>query len=346
MPTNDIDRLRPAIHPTYARLLCAHLHQAGFDNAAIFHGTLLQWRQLLAEHRYLSLEQLSRLVRRVVELTGRPWIGLEVDGVTAASAHGSLGYAVVSAPDVRRVVHVVSQFVSLRFQVIGVTVEETGPHCMIRMHEHTDLGDTREFVCAAALATYFQLLDTVTSRRFRDVRIQMPFAPPPWAQVYEDRLGVPVEFDAGVLTITVPRTFLDTPCLTADPVTYRSALRDCEAQLKQRAEGGALSHRISDRLLSCDGDYPMLEELADDFSVSRRTLIRKLKAEGASYQTLLDEVRQELTAWYLLETDLPVERIAEKVGYQDTSNFSRTFRRWFGTTPRAMRATSRQNTIL
>jgi AraC-like DNA-binding protein len=48
-------------------------------------------------------------------------------------------------------------------------------------------------------------------------------------------------------------------------------------------------------------------------------------------------VRSELAAWWLTETQLPIERIAEKLGYQDTSNFSRTFRRWFGMPPLAMR---------
>ena len=41
------------------------------------------------------------------------------------------------------------------------------------------------------------------------------------------------------------------------------------------------------------------------------------------------------------ETTLPIERIAEQLGYQDTSNFSGTFRRWFQTTPLAMRKASR-----
>ena len=72
--------------------------------------------------------------------------------------------------------------------------------------------------------------------------------------------------------------------------------------------------------------------------MSRRTLIRKLKTEGTSYQDLLDGVRQELAAWYLLETTVAVEQIAERLGCQDPSNFSRTFRRWFGVTPHSMRS--------
>ncbi len=46
----------------------------------------------------------------------------------------------------------------------------------------------------------------------------------------------------------------------------------------------------------------------------------------------------ELACWLLLKSDLPVEAIAERLGYEDTSNFSRTFLRWVGVTPRDFRA--------
>ncbi|HCI11908.1 MAG TPA: AraC family transcriptional regulator, partial [Alcanivorax sp.] len=170
-----------------------------------------------------------------------------------------------------------------------------------------------------------------------DVAVTLPLDEPVWASVYEEYLGCPVTFGTGQLTITLPAALLDTPCLTADPTTHRAALRDCEHQLRQIQSGGPLSQRIGVMLLDRDGDYPTLDDTAEEFAMSRRTLIRKLKAEGTSFQELLDDVRRELAAWYLLETSLPVERIAEKLGYQDPSNFSRTFQRWFGTTPLRMR---------
>tara|TARA_R110001606_G_C15402579_1_gene653326 strand:+ start:12433 stop:13455 length:1023 start_codon:yes stop_codon:yes gene_type:complete len=337
MSVQVTDRLRPAVHPVYSRLLCAHLHQKGFENPVIFKGTRLHWEQLLGEHRYLSLEQMSRLVRRAVDLTGQPWIGLEIGGATSVSAHGPLGYAVISAPDLRTVLRVVSRFVGVRFQLVSVDFEESDTECQLTLREEVDLAEMREFTGGSILATYFHLVDTVTSRRLRDARVTLPFPAPPWASEYQQRLGCPVTFGAERLTITLPKSVLDTPCLTADPTLHRSAVRDCEHQLKQIQSGGPLSQRIGVILLDRDGDYPGLEWVADHFAMSPRTLIRKLKAEGTSYQELLDDVRQELAAWYLLETALPVERIAERLGYRDPSNFSRTFQRWFGETPRQMR---------
>lgn len=72
--------------------------------------------------------------------------------------------------------------------------------------------------------------------------------------------------------------------------------------------------------------------------MSTRTLIRRLREEGSQYQELLDQVRQELACWLLVHTELSIEAVAERLGYSDTSNFSRTFRRWLGMPPNAFRA--------
>jgi AraC-like DNA-binding protein len=111
----------------------------------------------------------------------------------------------------------------------------------------------------------------------------------------------------------------------------------CERAEARWQSDGNVAQRVLDRLLDQQGDYPSLSEMAKDLYMSNRTLIRKLKAQGTSYQMLLDDVRQELAVWYLRQTDMPVEAIAERLGYRDTSNFSRTCKRWFGLTPRAIR---------
>jgi len=49
--------------------------------------------------------------------------------------------------------------------------------------------------------------------------------------------------------------------------------------------------------------------------------------------TRVDELRSERARFWLRDTDLPIERIAERLGYADASNFARCFRRWTGVTP-------------
>jgi len=71
--------------------------------------------------------------------------------------------------------------------------------------------------------------------------------------------------------------------------------------------------------------------------ISPRTLIRRLHADGATFQQLLDAARQQRALWMLVHTAETMEEIASRLGYVDTSNFSRTVRRWFGATPREVR---------
>jgi AraC-like DNA-binding protein len=64
-----------------------------------------------------------------------------------------------------------------------------------------------------------------------------------------------------------------------------------------------------------------------------RTLNRRLKAEGTTFQELLDEVRFEAACQLLDTARIPITEIAVSLGYAETSASSRAFRRWSGATP-------------
>ncbi|OUS09030.1 hypothetical protein A9Q81_00325 [Gammaproteobacteria bacterium 42_54_T18] len=55
--------------------------------------------------------------------------------------------------------------------------------------------------------------------------------------------------------------------------------------------GQDILQQARSRLLDGEDTFPSQEEIADQLNMSPRTLIRKLKAEGSSYQDLLDDVR-------------------------------------------------------
>jgi AraC-like DNA-binding protein len=70
-----------------------------------------------------------------------------------------------------------------------------------------------------------------------------------------------------------------------------------------------------------------LEEVAAALHQSPRTLQRKLRREGTSFQELLDEARKG-TAAELEQQGFPIKEIAFRLGFQDPSALSRARRRW------------------
>lgn len=75
------------------------------------------------------------------------------------------------------------------------------------------------------------------------------------------------------------------------------------------------------------------EEIAANFNLSTRTLQRKLKEEGIGFQQLADEARKALAINYLESGSYPLKQISYMLGYNETTAFIRTFKRWTGTTP-------------
>ncbi len=84
------------------------------------------------------------------------------------------------------------------------------------------------------------------------------------------------------------------------------------------------------------GDVGM-DAIAKKMGVSRQTLFRRLKAEDATFEKVLDELRHRLALNYLAGRKASVNETAYLVGFSDPAAFSRAFKRWTGKSPSEMR---------
>lgn len=72
------------------------------------------------------------------------------------------------------------------------------------------------------------------------------------------------------------------------------------------------------------------------------SLQRRLREEGLSFTSLVDNVRCEMAKYYLQQHQLPISEMALLLGYSEVSAFSRAFRRWFSISPRQWRQEERR----
>lgn len=90
------------------------------------------------------------------------------------------------------------------------------------------------------------------------------------------------------------------------------------------------------------------EEVAAELHLHPRTLHRRLRAEGTSFQQIRDEVRRDLALHYLQQTDVDLMHIVEKLGYAEHAVLTRSCIRWFSVSPSQLRsqaARSQRNRI-
>jgi len=82
----------------------------------------------------------------------------------------------------------------------------------------------------------------------------------------------------------------------------------------------------------------MLDELAARANTSRATLVRLFRsAANMAPLTFLAELRLTLARHRILASNTPLAEIAEEVGYQSETAFSRAYQRRFGIAPGADR---------
>lgn len=79
-----------------------------------------------------------------------------------------------------------------------------------------------------------------------------------------------------------------------------------------------------------------LDFVAERFNMSKRSLHRKLKEEGTSYQQILDSLRMELSRKYLKEK-IPLVEIAHLLGFESQSAFNKFFQKHFQIKPSQFR---------
>lgn len=92
-------------------------------------------------------------------------------------------------------------------------------------------------------------------------------------------------------------------------------------------------------MLDKPGDSHSVESLANCASMSRAAFAKRFaSAYGSGPMELLRDLRMRRAGLLLRDTDLPVKRVAEMVGFMSRSAFSRAFEATTGQSPRAFRA--------
>lgn len=159
---------------------------------------------------------------------------------------------------------------------------------------------------------------------------------------YEAFFGCPVRFDQAYSALVVPLAYLQLPLRQADAQLLRT-LEEHAMGLLATLEDVSLAQQVKNILrgLLKEG-LPRKEQVAEQLSVSVRTLQRQLQQAETSYQQILDELRQELAEHYLLNSTLPIQDIAQYLGFTEPRSFHRTFKSWRGMPPGEFRLRNRR----
>jgi AraC-like DNA-binding protein len=334
-------RTDEAVVPTFCIAeLVSLLSQRGVACEPMFAFAQLDPAAVQNPHARISYQQLGRLFHHALEHGGDPALGLTFGKRLVAGRLGMVGYACLSARDVRASIEVATKYRALLMPHVALALRTDGGEAVLELEELLLFGQLRVFGTETIVASLLAQAELAVGRPI-PAKVAFAYPAPAYADRYAQALGAEVSFGAPRTQIRFDASWLDAPCRFANAPSASELEELCAVQLRalERPEGVVEQARKALRQNLSDGTR--LPWVARELRVSERSLRRALREAGTSYQRVLDGVRRELALEQLRSNTVSLERVAHSLGFGDVRSFRRAFKRWTGYTPGIARAKTR-----
>lgn len=327
---------------TWAGAIARALQHVGVDAEAVFAEAGIDYGLVNRPDKRIPVADMTRLWQLAVDASGNRNFGLSVAGQVNLTTFHALGVAAMASDTVREAAEMVSRFASMVSDGIDMQIrlgdKEVGMVLAMRPGYPRFADACVEAVLASIFMTGRQLVPSLMLTR---VSFQHRCSGDPMA--YRQVFDCPVAFSAGEDGMFGSSDLLSPePLPASSPSIARANAELCEQYLSSRDQGDT-SLQVRDLIGRhlADGALPGLTDVARSLAMSERKLQRLLREEDVQFRDLLDDVRAQLARKLLEDTDQAVGQVAEQLGFDSLSAFSRAFRRWHGMSPRDMRQSGR-----
>lgn len=294
--------------------------------------------------REVTVADIDKFVSLAVDATEDPALGLRVAGYAAPGALQGLGLALMVSPTLRDFCDLLVKHFSKLIMDSSVTFHESGSDAWLVLEPPSERYSEKSYRwwVDITLAIWLRFVCLIHPPQYSPKKITFCVAEVQGhRQKYTDHFRCPVVFSAPHNGFYFRRDDLDIPLPGGN---YELMIYN-EMLISKIISGTDLK----DIKTAVTAKMPYLlnigacskKSLADSLGLSIRTLDTRLLQAGTSYQILLDKVRNDLAQRYLRVTEYSLTQISYLLGFSDSANFTRAFRKWTGHSPSEFRSASR-----
>lgn len=194
----------------------------------------------------------------------------------------------------------------------------------------------------AAVVKRFSLIIAPNRSALR--RVSFAHAPRCTEANYESYFDCRVEFNSDRNQIQFDPALLDQTLPGNLPPVHEQAEQSIRHKLLNSELTDALMPQIQQLLKKDLSLFSVgIEGVAEALHIHPRKLQRQLKAEGHSFSEVLAQTRKAVACDMLSHSDLDIDSIGFKLGFEERRSFTAAFKKWLGETPTAYRQNHKKN---
>jgi AraC-like DNA-binding protein len=294
----------------------------------------------------LQLSTILRILDLAALTAHSPCFGLEWSQAFDPRELGVFGYLLQNSGSIREALDAITRYYSLVIHPVSVEIVEEGAATALiwRLTPRLQYKSAQFVLFATGVAV--ANLRTAAGGSWDPLLVELACPELPCKALLRTVFGPSVHLGAKATRIIVTADNIDGRNQTADPRLFGLLQGLADRMVQERGTNLAYTYlvrRIVSRRIG-HGEVS-LEAVAHEMQTSPRMLQSHLATEANSFVRLVQTTKQELAKDYLCETDLPLNEIAQLLGFSELSAFSRASHRWFGEPPSVVRDRSRQGRL-
>jgi AraC-like DNA-binding protein len=312
-------------------LLDQHSSPAIVDEALVAAG--LNRKLLSIRSGFVPYAAEAILVETVARAMGDRHLGARISQKFDYKTYGAYARFVLSAPDLATALDRGRRALVLTHPGSEIVIIQSDTHIVIGRASAGLSVLGRRQLDEGTPGVIMQVVQHFLRQDWRPDWIEMPDEPQTEIDVLEEIIGAPIRIGARHPAVAVRLTDLSAPNPDVPNQNDTISLADLEKLM-----GVAPVQKLEDAVLQLLEVTFALEKMSEDdvaklLAIGPRTLQRALKNDGTSFQQIRSRFLEGKARYLLSETDIPVEAVAKKLGYQHPKSFRRAFKRWSGATP-------------
>ncbi|TWI52533.1 AraC-like DNA-binding protein [Pseudomonas duriflava] len=304
----------------------------GIEQHRLMRGTGLFYDDVLAGQTRISPEHFLRLLQNAEHLLSAPDTSFLLGQRLLPGHYGAASLALSHAANLQEALDLLVRHRASLSPLFAPRLVHDEQYLCLYWIDSCGAGTTRRFMAETCQTTVAAMCRWLSGEHL-PWHFLFSHAQPSYLEQYQAHLGNQLHFNAQIDAMIIAREYLIKPWPRAQSTAGRIAQRDAlTEQASQAMEQGFLEHIYA--LLQADARQPAsLESLAVQLGISPSTLKRKLHKHGTHFQAVYDQVRKHVALYLYWSRGLTNEEVADYLGFHDTTNFRRAFKRWTGCVP-------------
>lgn len=320
----------------YVAALARHAQRLGLDVEALLASARIPLKYAHTDNAVIRTERLVALIQNIWQVTDHETMGFDPEplerGMWALCSEFMLGAETLGEMyqrGSRALRFLPPDSLQLNFYHADETVT-------IEYENYAGERDPDHFLNEFMGARWYRFACWAIDEQFSLQSAWMNYPAPPHEWTYEQLFQCDVIFNQSSCGFSFNTRYLSKP-LVRSYQDLQAWLKDTPTDLlNMPGRETSISSQIKAELLlqfSRGARFAPFEQLCESLHMSPQVTRRRLSEDGSSFQKLKDNIRCDRACQLLKNSELPIDLIADRIGFSEPAALNRAFKKWTGQTP-------------